>query len=92
MLSFKASIYYEGSGQLEFYASPDGSTWTPLSPVLGAPVSAPGGSRWFSRNVEVSSLLLGTNYLEVAMPATNTYSWAPQIEGFGSSRLLSKTK
>jgi len=79
MLSFKASIYYEGSGQLELYASPDGSTWSPLSPVWGAPVSAPGGSPWFSRNVEVSSLPSGTNFLKVVLPATNTYSWAPQI-------------
>jgi len=86
IISFKAALYYEGSAHIKLYASANGSSWTPLTLVAGTPVAAPGGSPWFSQQIEVPAMPPGTQYVKVVLPATNTYAWAPQI---GEIRIVS---
>ncbi len=79
MITFKAKIYYEGTGYVQLYTSADGSSWSAIASMADVPVAAPGNSPWFSQNIEVSAMPPGTQYVKVVLPATNTYAWSPQI-------------
>ena len=73
--SFIATTYFwpsESIRHFAFYYSPDGSTWTSISPII----SNEGGD-WI-RVVYSGSLPRGANFLKVEFPSGGTY-WTPQV-------------
>ncbi|BBI36344.1 S-layer homology domain-containing protein [Cohnella abietis] len=77
MNSFLAKFYSQSSAmKVDFYGSPDNSTWTKLE-IKEVKSLTPNG--WTNINVSNDTLPLGTNYLKVLFRDDNEVSWSPQL-------------
>ncbi|GBF76140.1 hypothetical protein PA598K_04588 [Paenibacillus sp. 598K] len=76
--SLQATLYYEGTYQLNVYASPDGASWTSVAPTVLSTEPASSGYPWSKRIIEASALPAGTAYIKFEIPASAT-SWVPQV-------------
>jgi len=76
---FKVGVFgYNGGGALNFYTSPDGVSWSPVT--VAASLQHATMASWFTFNyVPVAAIPAGMNYLKVEFPA-GSY-WATQIGG-----------
>jgi len=74
---FKVRTYgYSGSGALNFYASPDGATWSSVAAVASQQHTTIQG--WYTfYYVPTSVIPAGMNYLKIEFPAGS--SWGTQI-------------
>jgi mannan endo-1,4-beta-mannosidase len=78
--SFHATTYFyheEAISHFSFYTSPDGSTWTPITPTIHQN-TAVSSAAWTNMSYTLQNLS-NVNYVKVKWNKTSGYAWSPQV-------------